>query len=110
MKIKQPDAGLGIVSDPTSSDRSPSPADFLKDQGPGDYDQLKVVPSSGPAHNGEDFDQDKGDRNNSSHEELPTMPVPESSEISKEAEERGGATEWQIPETVFLTSESISPF
>ena len=110
VKIKQTDAELGIVSDPTSSDRSPSPADTHGDQRPGDDDQLNVVQFCGPAHDGEDFDQDKGDRVSSRHEELPTWPVPEPRETSKEAEERGGATEWQIPETVFLTSNSISPF
>ena len=110
VKIKQPDAELGTVSDSTSSDHPPSPADSLEDQRPGDYDQLKVVQSSGPTRNGEDFDQDKGDRIKSSHKELPTRPVPEPRETSNVAEERGGATEWQIPETVFLTSESISPF
>ena len=110
VKIKPPDAELGIVSDPTSSDRSPSPADFLEDQRSGDCDKSKVVQSSGPALNGEDFDQDKGDRIKSSHKELPTRPVPEPREISNDAEERAGATVWQIPETVFLTSESISPF
>ena len=110
MKIKQPDAELGIVSDPTSSNHSPSPADSLEDQHPGDYDQLKVVQSSGPAHDGEDFDQDQGDRIKSSHEELRTRPVSEPRETSNDAEERKGATEWQIPETVFLPSTSISPF
>ena len=110
VKIKQPDAEPGIVSDPTSSDRSPSPADSLEDQHPGGYDRLKVVQSFGPAQDGEDFDQDKGDRINSSHKDLPTRPVPEPRETSKEVEERGEVIEWQIPETVFLTSKSISPF
>ena len=105
VKIKQPDAELGVVSD-----RSPSPAASLEDQRPGDYDKLTVVQSSGSVLDSEDFDQDQGDRINSSHEELPARPMPEPKETSKEAEERGGATEWQIPETVFLTSMSISPF
>ena len=110
VKIKQPDAGLGIVSDATSSDLSPSPADSLENQRPGDYDRLRVVQSSGPARDGEGFDQDKGDRIKSSHEELWTRPVPEPRETGEDAEERKGSTEWQIPETVFLTSTSISPF
>ena len=110
VKIKQPDAGLGLVSHPTSPDRSPSPADFLQDQRHGDYNQLKVVQSSGPARHNEDFSQDNADRINSSHEELLTRPVPEPRDISEEAEERGRAIEWQIPETAVLTSKSISPF
>ena len=110
VKIKQPDAELGIVSDPTSSDRSPSPADSLEDQGDDDYDKLKVVQSSGPTRNGEHFDKDKRDRTKSSHEALPTSPEPEPRESSNDLEERKGAKEWQIPETVFLTSTSISPF
>ena len=110
VKIKRPDAELGIASDPTSSDRSPSPAGSLGDPRAGDYDKLNVVQSSGPILSSEDFDQDKGDRINSSHEELPTRPVPEPRGSSNDAEERKGATEWQIPETVFLTSTSISPF
>ena len=110
VKIKQPDAKIGIVSDPTSSDRSPSPADSLENLRPGDCDTVKVVQSSGPSRNGEDFDQDRGDRINPSHEELRRKPVPEPRETSNDAEEYGEATEWQILETVFLTSESISPF
>ena len=110
VKIKQPDAELGIVSDPTSSDRSPSPANSVEDQRSGDCDKLKLVQSSDPTSNGEDCDQDKGGRIKSSHEEFRTRPVPEPRETSNDAEERKGATEWQIPETVFLTSESISPF
>ena len=110
VKIKQPDAEIGIVSDPTPSNRSPSGVDPFEDQYPGDYDQLKLVESSGPTRNGQDFDQDQGDRINYSHEELPTRPVPEPRKTTNDAEERKGATEWQIPETVFLTRESISPF
>ena len=110
VKIKPPDAGLGLVSHPTSPDRSPSPADSLQGQRHGDCNQLKVMQSSGPARDSEDFGQDNADSINSSHEELLTRPVPEPRDISEEAEERGRATEWQIPETVFLTSKSILPF
>lgn len=108
VKIKQPDAERGTVSRSASSVRSPSPPALHNDGNPGN---VESPVESDPAQHEEDFDQEKGECSKFENVESTIRPVvPESSEGSEETEEREEAGEWQIPETVILTSESISPF
>lgn len=113
VKIKQPDAERGIGSKPTSSVHSPSPTLSLDDQESGESGHLGIVKSSvrgGSAQHGEDFDPEKGEDSQFMDAEQTIKPVPNSIEGREETEESERAGEWQIPETVILTSESISPF
>ncbi len=113
VKIKQPDAERGTPSRSTSSIRSHSSSAPLDDRGSGEYGNLGTVESSeesGLAQHGEDLDQAKGEYPRPQNAEPTIRPVPESRERSEDTEEREKEGDWQIPETVILTSESISPF
>lgn len=104
VKIEQPDAERGSASDSTSSVRSPSPTASLDDRHTEEYGRLGTVEPSRPAQDGEYSDQEPG------NVERTIRPVLESRDESEETEEREEEGEWQIPETVILKSESISPF
>lgn len=113
VKTKQPDSERGTVSSHPSSVHSPLPRASLDDPESGGYGNLGTVESfveSGPAQGGEHFDLEKGHCSKFGNVEPPIRLVPESREGSEETEERDRTGEWQIPETVILTSESISPF
>ena len=113
VKIKQPDAERGTTSHSTSSIRSHSSSTSLDDRGSGEYGNLGTVESSeetGLAQHGEDLDREKREKARPENVEPTIRPVPESRERSEETEEREIEGNWQIPETVILTSESISPF
>ena len=111
VKIKQRDPERGIASHSSPSLRPPSPTASLKDQQNGEYRSVSIGESSvkdGPVHDDEDFDRRGGEHGAFGNGEPTIRPVPESRERRREMEE--GEGEWQIPETVILTSESISPF
>ena len=114
VKIKQPDAERGIATHSSSSIHSSSPSPSLDEEDTDEDGNLEPVDSSvnrSPAQDNEHFDQEKGNYTNLGNTEplMRTVPAP-SREGSEEAEERDRVGEWQIPETVILTSESISPF
>ena len=112
VKIKQRDAERGILTNPPSSLHSSSPSASLDDEDMDERGDMANVESSvngSPAQDYKHADEEKG--NYFGNAEPLIRPVPAlSREGSEEAEERDGAGEWQIPETVILTSESISPF
>ncbi len=114
VKIQQPDAERGTPSHSTSSIRSHSSSSAsLNDRGSGEYGNLGTVESSeesGLAQHSQDLDQEKGEYARPENAEPTIRPVPESREKSEDTEEREKEGDWQIPETVILTSESISPF
>ena len=113
VKIKQRDPERGIVSHSSPSVRAPSPTASLTDQQNGEYRSVSIGESSvkdGPVHDDEGFDRRDGGHGEFGNGEPTIRPVPESRERSREMEEGEGEGEWQIPETVILTSESISPF
>lgn len=114
VKIKQPDAERGIATISPSSIHSSSPSASL-DEDTSEDGNLGPVDSSvsgSPAQDDEQSDQENRKYSNFGNAEpLIRRPVPAPSrEGSEEAEERDGVGEWQIPETVILTSESISLF
>lgn len=112
VKIKQPDAERGVVTNPPSSIHSSSPSAPLNDEDTDENVDLATANSSVNSHAAQDderSDEEKG-RNFGNAEPL-MRPTPGlSREGSEDPEERHGAGDWQIPETVILTSESISPF
>lgn len=113
VKIKQPDAERGLGSDSGSSLRPRSPTPSLGDPKPADYGHLGIVESSvgdGLVQHGDDLDQEKDECGGFNNVEPIARPVSEPSEGSKEIDERDAVGEWQIPETVLLTGESMSPF
>lgn len=114
VKIKQTDAERGIVTDSPSSVHSSSPRSSLDDEDTDEIGDLATVDSpvnGSPAQDDEHFDEEKGKYGKFGSVEPLIRPVPAlSREGSEETEERDGVGEWQIPETVILTSESISPF
>lgn len=110
VKIKQPDAERGLASGSTSSDLSPSPTVSLDDQRTSEYGVVESSAEGDAAQDEEGYDREKGEYSRFGNVEPMRRPVPESREGREETEEREGVGEWQIPETVILTSESISPF
>ena len=114
VKIKQPDAERGTVSRSASSARSPSPTAIHNNDESGEYGNLGTVEfpvESDSAQHDKDLDQETRECSNFENVESTIRPVvSEYRRRSEEIEEREGAGEWQIPETVILTSESISPF
>lgn len=110
VKIKQPDAERGLASGSTSSDLSPSPTVSLDDQRTSEYGVVESSAEGDAAQDEEGYDREKGEYSRLGNVELMRRLVLESREGSEETEEREGVGEWQIPETVILTSESISPF
>lgn len=114
VKIKQPDAKRGTGSNSSSSIRSPSPTTSLDDQETGKCGQSGIVEETpvegGLARDGEDSDEERGMYSKLGNAEPTIRPVPQSREGIEETEEREREGEWQIPETVILTSDSISPF
>lgn len=109
VKIKQPTA-----TSSASSIHSSSSSASLDDEDTDEDRDLETAISSvngSPAQDDEQFDQEKDKYSKFGNVEPLIRPVPAPSrERSEEAEERDGVGEWQIPETVILTSESISPF
>lgn len=114
VKIKQPDAKPGTRSNSSSSVRSPSPTASLDDQETGKCGQSGIVEETpvegGLVQDGEGSDEEHGAYSNLWNAEPTIRPVPESREGIDETEEREREGAWQIPETVILTSDSISPF
>lgn len=113
VKIKQPDPARGSLSSSGSSTPSPSQTPSLDDQDIGEYGNLGIVDSSvenGSAQHGEGFDEEKGEYEKLAAGEPTVRQVPDSREENEENEEREISGEWQIPETVILTREPISPF
>lgn len=114
VKIKQPDKKRGIVSDSTSSVPSLAPTashdDLLET---GKHGPLEIEESSagrGPGRDRGISDLEKGAYDTLETGEPTVRRVSESRGRSESVEERERVGEWQIPETVILTSESISPF
>ncbi|CAD6591488.1 MAG: hypothetical protein ASARMPRED_005411 [Alectoria sarmentosa] len=114
VKIKQPDTKRGTGSSSSSSVRSPSPTASLDDQESGKSGMSGTVKEppveGGLARDVKDSDEEKGAYSKLENAEPTIRPVPDSREGIEETEEREGEGEWQIPETVILTSDSISPF
>ena len=113
VKIKKPDVEHGIVSKSTCSAPPPSPIASLDGQQKSEYDKLGVRDSStekGPGVDTDQSDPKKGDCRESEDEQLTVRSVRESREGEEETEECERVDEWQIPETVLLTSGSIAPF
>ena len=106
VRIKQPDVERGVESGSTSSNRPLSPSQSLEGQELGEYGKLGVVEIPNEGHpalkKDESSEYDTGD--------LAIRPVPDSRGGSEETDERESVGEWQIPETVILTSGSIAPF
>ena len=113
VKIKHPDAERGTVSSSTSSVLSLSPTPSHDDQGAGEYGTSGIVESSvegASTQHGQAFDREEGEYDKLVTGEPMVRQVPDSRERGEEMEKREREREWQIPETVILTSESISPF
>ena len=109
VKIKKPDVERGIVSNPTPPVPPPSPTVSLDGQETSEYGKLGVVDSS-PTLDSAQSDQKKGEHTESENENSTVSSIRECGEGNEETQECGRVDEWQIPETVFLTSESIAPF
>lgn len=112
VKIKQPDAERGSVSSSGSSIRSHSQSPSHDDQDTGEDGTLGIVKSSVEAastQHGQEFDQEESQYEKLVTREPTARQVPESREGTVETEEMEREGEWQIPETVIPTSESISP-
>ena len=113
VRIKQPDAERGVVSGSTSSVRPSSSTTSLDGQEMDEYDKVGIVESSvegRPTRDDEHFDPERGDYSNSEHGDLAVRPMTEAREGSEETDGRDSVGEWQIPETVILTSGSLGPF
>ena len=120
VRIKKLDVERGIVSNhsPSSAPPPPSPAVSLDGRDSSEYGKLGVVDSSvdvdgGPILEPElsDLKKKKGDGYREPEGRNSTVKfVQGCRDGSEEIEEREGVDEWQIPETVILTSGSIAPF
>ena len=110
VKIKPPDS---IASHSTSSIRSPSPtASLTHHDDTVKYNSLSPANSSvkdGSARDGDIVDEEKGEVVDEEEGNVNPLMDPESGsrERSQEVED---AAEWQIPETVLLTRESMALF
>ena len=113
VKIKKPDVEHSTVPKSTCSAPLPSPTNSLDAQQTSEYGKVGVVDSSaegGPILETDQSDQKKGDHRDSESEDLTARSVRECREGEEETEESERVDEWQIPETVLLTSGSIAPF
>ena len=116
VRIKQPDAERGAMSDSTSSIRAASPPTSLDGHEMGEYGELGVVESSahgrpnGRDNEHSDRDEDGYGKFGSGSGDLAMRPVVESRDGSEVTDRRDSVGGWQIPETVILTSGSIGPF
>lgn len=115
VKIMRPDIERGIVSHSTASAPPPSLSTSLDRQESGEYGKLGIVdshPENSSARDGEDRDheEDNSEYSDSEHGDLAIRHVPASREGSEDIEDLEDVREWQIPETVLLTSGSIAPF
>ncbi len=110
VKIKQPDAERGTVSDATSSVRPTSPAHSFDGRDEEEYGKLVVAGSHDEGCRvGDGGLLDKGG-DEYEDGDLAMRSMPGSREGSEEADEQGDVGRWQIPETVVLTSGSLGPF
>ena len=113
VRIKQPDAERGIASNSASSICSPSPTASLVSHDTSEYGKPGIGEcpvESAAARHSEHFDQARDEYSAFKDVKPMIRRVSESRGTSEETVERGTSGEWQIPETVILTSESISPF
>ena len=113
VQIKQPNSSRSSVSSSGSSIPSPSQTPSLDDLEANEFGNLGTVDSSvgdDSAQHGKTLDEENGAYDKLAAGEPTVRQVPVSRESSGEKGERESVGEWQIPETVILTSVSTSPF